>query len=122
MATSRHAAHDGEDLVQLYLNDIGRHSLLSKDDEIGLAQRIECGVEARRQLDGQAASRPAGRRELSRRVRDGDAARRTFVFPRVVVRRKCRWGFETAERELEALDPDRTARDSAAVPSTAATR
>jgi len=46
MATSRHAAHDGEDLVQLYLNDIGRHALLSKDDEIGLAQRIEAGVEA----------------------------------------------------------------------------
>src|SRR5512132_3617567 len=78
MATSRHA-HDGADLVQLYLNDIVRHALLSKDDEIGLAQRIEAGVEARQQLDGQAASTPADRRELTRRVRDGEAARRTFV-------------------------------------------
>ena len=50
MATSRHATRDGEDLVRLYLNDIGRHALLSKDDEIGLAQRIEAGAEARRQL------------------------------------------------------------------------
>ncbi len=54
-----HAAHDGEDLVQLYLNDIGRHALLSKDDEIGLVQRIEAGVEARQQLHGQAESTPA---------------------------------------------------------------
>jgi RNA polymerase sigma factor (sigma-70 family) len=79
MATSRHAAHDGADLVQLYLNDIVRHALLSKDDEIGLAQRIEAGVEARQQLDGQAASTPADRRELTRRVRNGEEARRTFV-------------------------------------------
>jgi len=60
------------------VNDIGRHALLSKDDEIGLAQRIEAGVEARQQLDGQAASTPAGRRELTRRVRDGEAARRAW--------------------------------------------
>src|SRR5918995_1300775 len=79
MVTSRHASHDGEDLVQLYLNDIGRHALLSKDDELGLAQRIEAGAEARRHLGGEAALKPAGRRGLTRRVRDGDAARRTFV-------------------------------------------
>ena len=79
MATSRHATHDGDDLVQLYLNDIGRHALLSKDDEIGLAQRIEAGAEARQQLGGQEASTPPSGDELSRRARDGDAARRTFV-------------------------------------------
>jgi RNA polymerase sigma factor (sigma-70 family) len=78
MATSRHA-HDGADLVQLYLNDILRHALLSKDDEIRLAQRIEAGVEARQQLGGEAAATPADRRELTRRVRDGETARRTFV-------------------------------------------
>jgi RNA polymerase primary sigma factor len=79
MATSRHAAHDRADLVQLYLNDIGRHALLSKDDEIRLAQRIEAGVEARRQLGGEAASTRADRRELTRSVRNGEEARRTFV-------------------------------------------
>jgi len=79
MATPRHATRGGEDLVGLYLTDIGRHARLSKDDEIGLAQRIEAGAEARRQLGGPAALKPAGRRALSLRVRDADAARRAFV-------------------------------------------
>jgi RNA polymerase sigma factor (sigma-70 family) len=79
MATSRHATRGEQDLVDLYLTDIGRHALLSQDAEIGLAQRIEAGAQARRQLDGQAASTPAGRDALTRTVRDGDAARRTFV-------------------------------------------
>jgi RNA polymerase sigma factor (sigma-70 family) len=79
MATSRRATRGGDDLVRLYLNDIGRHALLSKDDAIGLAQRIEAGTEARQQLGGPAASKPADRHELRRRVRDGDAARRAFV-------------------------------------------
>ena len=79
MATSRHATRDDHDIVDLYLTDIVRHALLTKDDEIGLAQRIEAGAEARRQLDGEAASTPADRDELTRTVRDGDAARRTFV-------------------------------------------
>ena len=47
MARSRYASRDEEDLVELYFIDIGRHALLSKDDEIGLAQRIEAGAEAR---------------------------------------------------------------------------
>jgi len=79
MATSRHATRDDHDIVDLYLTDIVRQALLTKDDEIGLAQRIEAGAEARRQLDGEAASTPTGRDELTRTVRDGDAARRTFV-------------------------------------------
>src|SRR5215204_878253 len=79
MATSRHATRDDHDIVDLYLTDIVRHALLTKDDEIGLAQRIEAGAEARRQLDGEAASTPTDRDELTRTVRDGDAARRTFV-------------------------------------------
>jgi RNA polymerase sigma factor (sigma-70 family) len=65
--------------VSLYLTDIARHPLLSKDDEIRLAKRIEAGVAARGQLDGSIAANGAGRGELRRRVRDGDAARRTFV-------------------------------------------
>jgi RNA polymerase sigma factor (sigma-70 family) len=79
MARPRQATRGGKDLVGLYLADVGRPAVLSKDDEIGLAQRIEAGAEAHRQLGGPAASKRAGRRELSRRVRDGDAARRAFV-------------------------------------------
>ena len=32
---------DDEDLVRLYLSDIGQYMLLTKDDEVHLAQSIE---------------------------------------------------------------------------------
>jgi len=32
---------DDEDLVRLYLSDIGQYTLLTKDDEVRLAQTIE---------------------------------------------------------------------------------
>jgi RNA polymerase sigma factor (sigma-70 family) len=35
-----------EDLVRLYLNDIGRHPLLTREDEVRLAQEIENGSSA----------------------------------------------------------------------------
>ena len=38
---------DEEDLVRLYLTDIGQYPLLTKDDEVRLAQAIEGGNEAR---------------------------------------------------------------------------
>jgi RNA polymerase sigma factor (sigma-70 family) len=79
MAATRRATHDDEDLVSLYLTDIARHPLLSKDDEVRLAKCIEAGVAARGQLDGSIASNGVGRVELRRRVRDGDTARGTFV-------------------------------------------
>jgi RNA polymerase sigma factor (sigma-70 family) len=79
MATSRHATYDDEDLVHLYLVDVGRHPLLTKRDEVELAQRIEAGDDARAQLGANDGPRPAARRELVRRARDGDSARRTFV-------------------------------------------
>jgi hypothetical protein len=34
---------DEEDLVRLYLTDIGQYPLLTKDDEVRLAQAIEAG-------------------------------------------------------------------------------
>ncbi len=39
-----------EDLVRLYLSDIGRHRLLTKEDEAQLAQAAEAGREARVEL------------------------------------------------------------------------
>ncbi len=47
---NNHAAQPEEDLVRLYLNDIGKHALLTKDDEARLAQAIEAGREARAEL------------------------------------------------------------------------
>ena len=41
---------DEEDLVRLYLTDIGQYNLLTKDDEVRLAQQIERGNEAREEL------------------------------------------------------------------------
>ena len=42
---------DEEDLVRLYLTDIGQYPLLTKDDEVRLAQAIEKGAEARVALE-----------------------------------------------------------------------
>ena len=47
---NKRAAQPEEDLVRLYLNDIGKHALLTKDDEARLAQAIEAGREARSEM------------------------------------------------------------------------
>ena len=71
---------DDEDLVRLYLTDIGQYPLLTKDDEVRLAQAIEAGREADAQM--QAAPKgltPAKKRELRRTVLQGESAQQTFV-------------------------------------------
>ena len=71
---------DEEDLVSLYLTDIGQYPLLTKDDEVRLAQAIEAGNEARVSLDGGAKDLTAARkRELRRQQCHGEDAERTFV-------------------------------------------
>jgi len=71
---------DEEDLVRLYLSDIGQYPLLTKDDEVRLAQAIEAGIAAAGEFDeagrGSSASR---KRELRRQIRAGEEAGRTFV-------------------------------------------
>jgi len=42
---------DEEDLVRLYLSDIGQYTLLTKDDEVRLAKLIESGKAAIADLD-----------------------------------------------------------------------
>jgi len=71
---------DDEDLVRLYLTDIGQYPLLTKDDEVRLAQAIEAGREAEEEL----AKAPKGltaakKRELRRGVIGGEQAQQTFV-------------------------------------------
>jgi RNA polymerase sigma factor (sigma-70 family) len=75
---------DEEDLVRLYLTDIGQYPLLTKEDEVRLAQAIERGVEARERLDTQALEdgsplTAAKKREFRRANREGEKAERTFV-------------------------------------------
>jgi len=70
---------DEEDLVRLYLTDIGQYPLLTKDDEVRLAQAIEGGVAARAEMDAGGTITTARKRELKRAIKVGDDAERTFV-------------------------------------------
>src|SRR5438445_8844561 len=76
---NNHAAQPEEDLVRLYLNDIGKHALLTKDDEARLAQAIEAGREATAELLCGKPVTAVRKRELRRLVRNGDDAAETFV-------------------------------------------
>ena len=44
MLAKERVERDEEDLVRLYLTDIGQYPLLTKEDEVRLAQAIENGV------------------------------------------------------------------------------
>ncbi|HET9077393.1 MAG TPA: RNA polymerase sigma factor RpoD, partial [Acidimicrobiales bacterium] len=78
MANKR-AVQPEEDLVRLYLNDVGKHALLSKDDEARLAQAIEAGRDARTELTRTEGLSPSRQRELRRLVRLGEEATEGFV-------------------------------------------
>ena len=73
MAKNR-VERDEEDLVRLYLTDIGQYPLLTKEGEVRLAQQIEKGVEARTELDEATGVTPARRRELRRNLQRGEKA------------------------------------------------
>ncbi|WP_086786449.1 sigma-70 family RNA polymerase sigma factor [Crossiella equi] len=63
------------DLVRVYLNGIGRTALLSAEEEVDLAKRIEAGVFARHMLDESQALSPQRRADLQTLVRDGHVAK-----------------------------------------------
>ena len=68
-----------EDSVRLYLDGIGRYPLLTKDDEIRLAQAIEAGRAAAGEVErGLPLSGPR-ERELRRIRRDAERASEQFV-------------------------------------------
>ena len=75
---------DDEDLVRLYLSDIGQYTLLTKDDEVHLAQTIEEGREAKAELEASENDKkikltPSRKQALKRAVHRGDQAERDFV-------------------------------------------
>jgi RNA polymerase sigma factor (sigma-70 family) len=70
---------DDEDLVRLYLTDIGQYPLLTKDDEVRLAQAIEAGRDGEDGLKNTKSLTPAKKRELRRAVMAGERAQQTFV-------------------------------------------
>ena len=71
---------DEEDLVRLYLTDIGQYPLLTKDDEVRLAKAIEAGNASRYSLEqGGKELSAARKRELRKGAIEGEDAQRTFV-------------------------------------------
>jgi RNA polymerase sigma factor (sigma-70 family) len=78
MAKGRADSGD-HDLVRVYLDGIGRHPLLTKDDEMRLAQTIEAGREAEILLASGAPFSPGEGRELKRKKRAGEAASDQFI-------------------------------------------
>ena len=77
---SRREDRDYEDLVRLYLEDVGRHDLLTKDDEVRLAQAIEAGVAAHAELEAdQEAHARRSAASSGARSASGEEAHRQFV-------------------------------------------
>src|ERR1700738_1133733 len=68
-----------QDLVRIYLDEIGRYPLLTKTDEELLARTIESGRLADVELGCGAKLTVGRKRELRRAVRDGEQATQTFI-------------------------------------------
>ena len=68
-----------QDLVRTYLDGIGRYPLLTKEDEVSLARRIERAREAEVELSHGLPSSPARVGELRRIRRDGQDATEQFI-------------------------------------------
>src|SRR5690242_755757 len=71
------------DLVRMYLNAIGTTKLLTAEEEVDLAKKIEAGLFARHVLDtGEYKGKPVGpalRRDLKIIAREGEAAKDHLV-------------------------------------------
>ncbi|MEO7078816.1 MAG: RNA polymerase sigma factor SigB, partial [Rhodococcus sp. (in: high G+C Gram-positive bacteria)] len=63
------------DLVRVYLNGIGRTALLTAEEEVDLAKRIEAGLYAKNVLENTKRLTAVKKRKLAIIVRDGSAAR-----------------------------------------------
>lgn len=80
-ASQRRLDDDEQDLVRVYLTDIGQFPLLTKEDEVELAQAYEAGLAAKQRLDGVDIKTisPSERRDLRRAIRAGEEAESKFV-------------------------------------------
>src|SRR5579884_2281218 len=63
----------------MYLREIAHHELLTQQDEVALAQRMEAGREAAERLEHVPPSSAEERAELRALVEDGERARRHLI-------------------------------------------
>jgi RNA polymerase sigma factor (sigma-70 family) len=77
MPTSNREPLDG-DLFRLYLDEIGRYELLTRQDEVWLSQTYQAGLQAGREL-GELAPGDPRRPALVEAAERGERARRTMV-------------------------------------------
>jgi RNA polymerase primary sigma factor len=66
------------DLFRLYLDEVGQHRLLTRQDEVRLSQAYEAGLDARRELGALVPGDPR-HPALAATAKRGELARRTMV-------------------------------------------
>jgi RNA polymerase nonessential primary-like sigma factor len=79
LASDLDAQGPSADLVRVYLNGIGKTALLTAEQEVDLAKRIEAGLYAQHKLDTHTDTAEAMAADLRRIVREGETARQHLL-------------------------------------------
>jgi RNA polymerase sigma factor (sigma-70 family) len=98
------AATAEEDLVRLYLLDIGKHTLLTKADEAVLGKKVQIGLKAREELAKGGEFTRARKRELQHEVHEGDVATQVFIEANLRLVVSIAKKYRSAAEGLDLLD------------------